>query len=620
MKSFRSVLDLVLVSALALVGPPAIAQTGSVTFPGSDVLAKTGDSTTSSFKVFNSTDVELLRVSANGNIGIGTPTPEQKFEIFNGGANHFVIISTPLVGGFAENQPIGGLRLGWKFSTYAPNNVDLQVVRGASAFDGAGLAIFTSPSNTQTVERMRITSAGRVGIGSDTPDSRLMVRNAVNGTYAFHARQDSTYTANAAVSDVGGTSEVQTTISAGVTNSETALGQGGLIRHGGAGTLARAYGLLADVIVRPGEAGSMTTAYGVFSRVWKNNGSIGTGFGLYIDDVTATNDYGIWQQGVDDSNYFAGDVIIGPVGAVGNKLVVRGDTNVTGNLTVTGNFSIPNSGSYSVGGTAPSGYPFFATSSTQSVSTAIQLHSGFAGPSTSFIGNLGGYGTYISHNREPQDGAFTDGAVSPNQLNAVHAVVGDSMRQRLFHVSNFPGGTETVRLMVKYNGNVGIGSSSAAIDPQERLVVDGNINVTGNINAKYQDIAEWVPASNDLSPGTVVVLNHERTNEVMSSHASYDTSVAGVVSAQPGVLLGEAGDSKEQIATTGRVRVWADASVAAIRIGDLLVTSDKPGMAMRSEPLEIGGRKLHQPGTIIGKALEPLDRGTGQILVLLSLQ
>lgn len=50
------------------------------------------------------------------------------------------------------------------------------------------------------------------------------------------------------------------------------------------------------------------------------------------------------------------------------------------------------------------------------------------------------------------------------------------------------------------------------------------------------------------------------------------------------------------------------------------MTSDTEGMAMKSEPIEIGGRKIHAPGTIIGKALEPLAFGTGDILVLLSLQ
>ena len=92
------------------------------------------------------------------------------------------------------------------------------------------------------------------------------------------------------------------------------------------------------------------------------------------------------------------------------------------------------------------------------------------------------------------------------------------------------------------------------------------------------------------------------------------------MSAQPGLILGEAGTSKEMIATTGRVRVRVDATRQPIAIGDLLVTSGKLGRAMRSDAIEIQGRKFHQPGTIIGKALEPLAGGEGEILVLLSLQ
>ena len=63
-----------------------------------------------------------------------------------------------------------------------------------------------------------------------------------------------------------------------------------------------------------------------------------------------------------------------------------------------------------------------------------------------------------------------------------------------------------------------------------------------------------------------------------------------------------------------------DASKGPIHIGDLLVTSDIPGVAMKSEPVEFAGRKMHMPGTLIGKALEPLEKGKGTILVLLSLQ
>ena len=56
-----------------------------------------------------------------------------------------------------------------------------------------------------------------------------------------------------------------------------------------------------------------------------------------------------------------------------------------------------------------------------------------------------------------------------------------------------------------------------------------------------------------------------------------------------------------------------DASAAPIGIGDLLVTSDRAGMAMKSEPMDINGRKLHQPGTIVGKALEPLQSSQSEI-------
>src|SRR5207253_6683085 len=131
---------------------------------------------------------------------------------------------------------------------------------------------------------------------------------------------------------------------------------------------------------------------------------------------------------------------------------------------------------------------------------------------------------------------------------------------------------------------------------------------------------EWVPAATIMDPGTVVVLDGSHSNEVIVSKTAYDTTVAGVVSKNPGVSLGEPSKSKVLVATSGRVRVKVDATRKPIRIGDLLVTSDKPGMAMKSEPIALNGVKIHRPGTLIGKALEPLNKGQGEILVLLSMQ
>lgn len=303
-----------------------------------------------------------------------------------------------------------------------------------------------------------------------------------------------------------------------------------------------------------------------------------------------------------------------------------GVTNPTQQLEVNGNVRVvPVSGSFAVGGPAPSGYQFFSTNSTLGVSTGFQLHSNYTYQSTSYIGNFGQYGTYIAHNREPQAGGFTDAAAAPNQANAAQVVIGDTMpgRVRLFSVANFPGGAEAVRFVIKYDGNVGIGpnvETLMAAAPDKRLVVAGDIEVSGNINAKYEDLAEWVPASSDLEAGTVVVLDPALGNGVQASTTAYDTRVAGVVSDKPGIVLGQKSATKEKVATTGRVRVKVDATLAPIAVGDLLVTSDKPGTAMRSIPVDVAGISMHRPGTIVGKALEPLASGEGEILVLLSLQ
>lgn len=188
----------------------------------------------------------------------------------------------------------------------------------------------------------------------------------------------------------------------------------------------------------------------------------------------------------------------------------------------------------------------------------------------------------------------------------------------------------TPRFTLTQSGTVGIGtptpSSSYKLDVNGAINASGNINsagnitATGSISAKYQDVAEWVESSQYLPAGTVVVLDQTRSNQVIASSHPYDTRVAGVVSAQPGITLGEKGESKVLVATTGRVKVMVDASSGPVQVGDLLVTSDIAGVARKSEPLLLGSVPIHRPGTLIGKALEPLAKGRGEILVLLSLQ
>ena len=169
--------------------------------------------------------------------------------------------------------------------------------------------------------------------------------------------------------------------------------------------------------------------------------------------------------------------------------------------------------------------------------------------------------------------------------------------------------------------NFMIGSASKfQVANNGNVTVANNMSVNGNIAAKYQDVAEWVETATPLEPGMVVIVDPKEPNRVLPSPRAYDTRVAGAVSRQPGLVLGEKSDTKAMVAQSGRVKVKADARYGAIRIGDLLVTSPTPGHAMRSRPIRVGEQQMHRPGTLLGKALEALPSGKGEILVLLTLQ
>ena len=99
-------------------------------------------------------------------------------------------------------------------------------------------------------------------------------------------------------------------------------------------------------------------------------------------------------------------------------------------------------------------------------------------------------------------------------------------------------------------------------------------------------------------------------------HPCYSQADALVV----GIALADAANGRAPVAAGGFAYVKADATLAPIAKGDLLVTSPTPGHAMKAQPTMVNGFPMYQSGTVLGKALEPLDSGTGLIKVIVLLR
>ena len=111
----------------------------------------------SGYMAFATTNVERMRITSAGNVGIGTSAPITKLQISN------VSGADLLSFGISDYQAwVGG-------------KIDLQ---GISAF-GADMAFYTHPANSSNnatvVERMRITSGGEVSINTTSTTARFNI-------------------------------------------------------------------------------------------------------------------------------------------------------------------------------------------------------------------------------------------------------------------------------------------------------------------------------------------------------------------------------------------------------------------------------------------------------------
>ena len=125
----------------------------------------------------------------------------------------------------------------------------------------------------------------------------------------------------------------------------------------------------------------------------------------------------------------------------------------------------------------------------------------------------------------------------------------------------------------------------------------------------------------EYEPGDVLEIDANADRHLALSHHAYATLVAGIYSTKPGVLATphnmddhSAKSTEVPLAVIGIVPCKVTAENGAIDRGDLLVTSSRPGYAMK------GTDRSRLVGAVVGKALQPLAADTGMIEVLITLQ
>jgi hypothetical protein len=155
--------------------------------------------------------------------------------------------------------------------------------------------------------------------------------------------------------------------------------------------------------------------------------------------------------------------------------------------------------------------------------------------------------------------------------------------------------------------------------------VDGNGTVfaDGGFRPFGADFAESVAVkggSENYAPGDLMVIDPSGVRRLSLSQSPYSTLVAGIYSTQPGVVASTHGvdealpNNEVPLAVVGIVPCKVTAENGPIAPGDLLVTSSTPGHAMK------GTDRSRMLGAVVGKALEPLQKGSGVIQVLVTLQ
>ena len=382
-----------------------------------------------------------------------------------------------------------------------------------------------------------------------------------------------------------------------------------------------------------GVRGVSTTTFGMYAKSQ-------TGVGLYATTAATNGSYAVWAEHTGNGD---GAAVFGifnqGTGVSGSGVVGVHGSSYTGGGAVTGT-GVLGTGELGVSGTSPSGTGVMGTNGAGS-SITIGFGGGVRGDSDNGWGVIGTSATYdgvrgenngngaaihgVCHSVGGKAGLF-DGSLQVNGTTQFSGTV-NSSAEIIAHVNTGDGvagwtndGSKSGVVALNSNNGHGLYAKSGGfagyfdgnVQANGNVQVSGdvtatNVNVSGDIFLTGADCAERfdVAVGLDVAPGTVVSMGADGI--LRPSDRAYDPSVVGIVSGagafRPGITLGCRSDtsveahSKVSVALIGRAFCHVTDEAGRVRVGDLLTTSSRPGVAMRAE------RSSASMGCILGKAL-----------------
>ncbi len=324
---------------------------------------------------------------------------------------------------------------------------------------------------------------------------------------------------------------------------------------------------------------------------------------------------------------------------VTGTLVVGGDTTIEGELTVQklnlGSFDIQRD--LSIGGTlTTNGLHISGSADIQRdlvvigslhaqdglmVDGPLEVHNGIT------VGGLLTVQQDLSVNGQmsSKGGANIGGPLAVQGAVTTAGSLAVSSRERTGHISYTYTAPDQQRFLVQIGRAKDRGpyvADNIYGAPNLWLDAEGAVYLKKGYQTSAMDGAEYFAFDEPVTPGDVVALSRNGERNIQLARRAHDAAVVGVISTDPGFMLGGAAQADEidtirqqrvPVALIGTVPCKVDADIAPIRIGDLLTTSTTAGHAQKV--LDI----TQAAGAILGKAMDNLEYGRGMIPIVVML-